>query len=201
MERLFCPHQVKMSEIAIYNMGYSIALPVDHVFTAVSKLKDLAEHANTPMSEPLLVTALAYVVLSKELMFQPDFHTWLLSPEAEQTWANMLQHFRIAQNYLSCMPTAGDHYNHCNHHANAAIVADLVTQRLLEAIPPSITDNPLALPPDLANAAHYQQNDSTLGSTRDAALLASMQEMMALMRSNHSNINPSATSTVGDMRY
>jgi hypothetical protein len=99
----------------------------------------------------------------------------------------MLQHFRTAQNYLSCMPTAGDHYNHGSHHANAAIVADLVTQRLLEAIPPSISDDPSALPSDLANAAHYQRTNSAPDSTRDAALLASMQEMMTLMRSNHSS--------------
>ena len=180
------PHQVKMREIAIYHMNYTIALPVDHVFTAVSELRELAEQANTPMSEPLL-TALAYVVLSKEPMFQQDFRTWLMRPEAEQTWSNMLIHFRSAQNYLSCVPTAGSHYTQGqeNHHANAAIVADLVTQRLLETLPPSPPDE-LPVPPEFANAALQQQRETTL-ATREAALLASMQQMMALMRTGPTN--------------
>jgi hypothetical protein len=117
MQGKITPHQVKMRKIAIYNMNYTIALPVNHVFTAVSELRELAKQANTPMSEPLL-TALAYVVLSKEPLFQQDFRTWLMRPEAKQTWSNMLIHFRSAQNYLSCVPTAGSQYTqgYENHH-------------------------------------------------------------------------------------
>ena len=83
----------------------------------------------------------------------------------------------------------GSHYTqgHENHHhdANAAIVADLVTQRLLETLPPLPPDE-IPAPPEFANAALQQQRETTL-ATREAALLASMQQMMALMRTGPTN--------------
>ena len=192
------PQQVKAKEIAIYNMGYSIALPVDTVFNAIDDLTDLAEHGNSPLSNPQMID-LAYVVLSKEPILQQDLRAWNRRPAAEKTWSNMLQHFRDAQGDLNSLPTAGDLYHHGpHHHANAAIMADLVAQRLLEAMPPPDESllPPPALPPDTVNTAIHQQRESALAA-REAALLTQMQEMMTLMRSgtttntsNRNNRNP-----------
>ena len=58
-------------------------------------------------------------------------------------------------------------------------MADLVAQRLLDALPAD-DPPPIVPPPDTANAA-FQQRDSSLAA-REAALLTQMTEMMSLMR-------------------
>ena len=108
----------------------------------------------------------------------------------------MLQHFRDAQSDLSYLPTAGDVFHQQPfHQANAVSeMADLVAQRLLEAIPPGDTP-PLAYvsATDTANAV-FQQRNSALAA-REAALLTQMTNMMALMRNG-----AAATSSVSHPR-
>jgi hypothetical protein len=45
------PQQVKATEQSVYGMHYDITQPVDVVFNTIEDLADLAEHANSPMSE------------------------------------------------------------------------------------------------------------------------------------------------------
>ena len=190
------PQQVKAKEVSIYTMTYTIATPVDTVFNAIDDLIDLADHGNAPMTTPQMVD-LAYVVLSKEHSFQQDIRAWNRLPSVDKTWPAMLHHFREAQADLSNLPTAGDLYHHPNQ-ANAAVLADLVAQRLLAAIP-SDADTPIPLaefhtPPEAANAV-LQTRESAL-ATREAALLTQMSDMMALMRNggnNNGNTNNRST--------
>jgi hypothetical protein len=122
------PQQVKAKEIGICNMVYSIALPVDTVFNAVDDLMDLAEHAGPALTNQQMID-LAYVVLSKEPIFQQDIRLWNRKPPTDKTWDNMLEHFRTAQTDLSALPTAGDLYHHGPHHANTVLnMVDMVTQ-------------------------------------------------------------------------
>ena len=67
-----------------------------------------------------------------------------------------------------------------HHQANTvSTMADLVAQRLLDAMP--VDDSPpVVASSDTANAA-FQQRDSSLAA-REAALLTQMTEMMSLMR-------------------
>jgi hypothetical protein len=56
---------------------------------------------------------------------------------------------------------------------------DLITQRVLDAfvvVPPDTADTPATPPTDVANAAMQQRETSV--ATREAALLAQMQQMM-----------------------
>jgi len=61
----------------------------------------------------------------------------------------------------------------------------LVTQHRLETLPPPPSDE-IPAPPDFANAALHQQRKTTL-ATHKAALLASMKQMMVLMRNSPTN--------------
>jgi hypothetical protein len=125
------PQQVKATEISIYNMPYDISQPVDTVFNAIEDLSDLAEHANSPMTMQQMVD-LAYVIFAKQPILQPDLRLWHRKPIIDRTWANMLQHFREAQNDLSTIPTAADVYHQQPvHHANAVTtMADTVNTAL-----------------------------------------------------------------------
>ena len=183
------PQQVKAKEMSTFNMHYDISLPVDTVFNAIDDLIDLAEHALSPMS-PQQMIDLAYVIFARQPILQQDLRLWNRRPTNERTWANMLQHFRDAQSDLSYLPTAGDVFHQQPfHQANAVSeMADLVAQRLLEAIPPG--DTP---PTDTANAV-FQQRNSALAA-REAALLTQMTDMMALMRNG-----ATATSNVSHPR-
>jgi hypothetical protein len=178
------PQQVKAKEIGIYNMVYSIVLPVDTVFNAVDDLVDLADHAGSALTNQQMID-LAYVVLSKEPIFQQDIRLWNRKPPADKTWDNMLEHFRNAQTDLNALPTAGELYHQGPHHANTVMtMVDMVTQRLQELYPP-VEETPVVapVPSPQANVA-VQSRESSL-AVREAALLAQMTEMMALMRTNN----------------
>jgi hypothetical protein len=174
------PQQVKAKELSTYNMHYDISQPVDTVFNTIDDLADLAEHARSPMT-PQQMMDMAYVIFARQPILQQDLRLWNRRPVVERTWSNMLEHFRDAQSDLSSLPSAGDIFHQQPpHQANAvATMADLVAQRLLDAMP---TDDPPSIvpPPDTANAA-FQQRDSSLAA-RKAALLTQMTEMMSLMR-------------------
>jgi hypothetical protein len=195
------PQQVKAKEMATFNMQYDISLPVDNVFTAIDDLIDLAEHALSPMS-PQQMIDLAYVIFARQPILQQDLRLWNRRPIIERTWANMLQHFRDAQSDLSYLPTAGDVFHQQPfHQANTVSeIADLVAQRLLEAIPPGDTPPPAYVSAtDTANAV-FQQRNSALAA-REAALLSQMTEMMAMMRNGttatSSGSHPGNTSQPG----
>ena len=174
------PQQVKSKEMTTYNMHYDISQPVDTVFNSIDDLADLAEHARSPMT-PQQMMDLAYVIFARQPILQQDLRLWNRRPVVERTWPNMLEHFRDAQSDLSSLPSAGDIFHQQPpHQANAvAAMADLVAQRLLDALPAD-DPPPIVPPPDTANAA-FQQRDSSLAA-REAALLTQMTEMMSLMR-------------------
>jgi hypothetical protein len=105
----------------------------------------------------------------------------------------MLQHFCNAQSNLSYLPTAGDVFHQQPfYQANAVSeMADLVAQRLLEAIPLGDTPPPAYVSAtDTANAV-FQQRNSALAAC-EAALLSQMTEMMAMMHNGtttHSSVS------------
>jgi hypothetical protein len=176
------PQQVKAKEMSTFNMQYDISLPIDTVFTAIDDLIDLAEHALSPMS-PQQMIDLAYVIFACQPILQQDLQLWNRRPIIERTWANMLQHFRDAQSNLSYLPTACDVFHQQPfHQANAVSeMADLVAQRLLEAIPPGNTPPPAYVSAtDTANAVFQQRNSAF--AAREAALLFQMTKMMGMMR-------------------
>jgi hypothetical protein len=176
------PQQVKAKEMSTFNLHYDISLPVDTVFNAIDDLVDLAEHALSPMSTQQMLD-MAYVIFARQPILQQDLRLWNRRPAAERTWANMLTHFREAQSDLSSLPTAGDIFHQAPaHQANSVdTMADLVAQRLLDALPPADIPPAPVVPPDVVNSA-FQQRDSALAA-REAALLTQMSEMMSLMRS------------------
>jgi hypothetical protein len=172
------PQQIRAKENTIYNMAFDISQPVDTVFNAIEDLSELADHANSSLT-PQQMMDLAYVIFAKHPILQQDLRTWNRTPLIERTWANMLIHFREAQNDLSSLPTAADMF----HQANAMnTMADLVAQRLLDAMPP----NPeAAVPSDTINTVITQREISL--AAREAALLTQMQEMMTVMRTGTVN--------------
>jgi hypothetical protein len=188
------PQQVTSKQLNIYNMVFTIALPVDVVFNAVDDLVDLAEHAGSALTDQQMID-LAYQVFSKEPLLRDDLRLWNRKPSADKTWANMLTHFRTAQTDLQSLPTTGDLYHH-PHSANAVTaMADLVAQRLQELYPSPPDDNPPAASPSPAidQANTLQSRESSLAA-RETALLTQMTEMMALMRNpprsrNRNNTN------------
>jgi hypothetical protein len=193
------PQQVKATEMAVYySMNYSIILPVDTVFNSIDDLADLAGHANSPLT-PQQMIDLAFVILAKE----PSHSTTGSPPLESQTHSRAhlgqheaIDHFREAQTDLSSLPTAGGVYHQQPpHHANSAVtIADLVTQRLLDAYPPTTEENIATASPnevanahDVANAAVLQREASI--ASREAALLSQMQEMMSTFRAGNKNRN------------
>ena len=176
------PQQIRAKENAIYNMAFDISQPVDTVFNAIDDLADLAEHAHSSMSHQQMMD-LAYVIFAKHPILQQDLRTWNRMTFIQRTWPNMITHFREAQEDLASLPTAGDMF----HQANAmTTMADLVAQRLLEAMPPP--PEVVVPPTDTINTTITQREVSL--AAREAALLAQMQEMMTVMRTgavnNHS---------------
>jgi hypothetical protein len=103
------PQQVKVTEQSVYGMHYDITQPVDVVFNTIEDLADLAEHANSPMSEQQQID-MAYVILARQPILQHGVRLWHRRLLAECTWANMLAHFREAQNDLRALPTVGEVY-------------------------------------------------------------------------------------------
>jgi hypothetical protein len=98
----------------------------------------------------------------------------------QRTWANMITHFREAQEDLSSLPTAGDMF----HQANSMnTMADLVAQRLLEAMPAPPPEP--VVPSDTINTVITQREISL--AAREAALLTQMQEMMTVLRTGTVN--------------
>jgi hypothetical protein len=183
------PQQVKAKEMELYNMHYDISQPVDTVFNAVDDLADLAEHANSPMTQQQMMD-LAYVIFAKQTILQQDLRTWNRRPVAERTWPNMTEHLRDAQTDLSSLPTAGDVYHQQPpHQANLATITDLVLQRLLDeqqpVEPPSRSEPPPADPTtEAANSLQRREIDL---QSREASMMTQMQEMMTMMRNNTHN--------------
>jgi hypothetical protein len=207
MEHLYATHGrltpqlVIAKEQALCNMGYSITMPVDDVFDAIEDLEELAEHAKSPLSTEHKLD-LAYTLFMKEPIFHPDMRIWSRKPAADKTWDNMLTHLRDAHQDLCILPTAGDIFHQNNaHQANSTQgMVDLITQRVLDAfvvVPPDAADTPTIPATDVANAAMQQRETSV--STREAALLAQMQQMMASFNTpNQRRNNRRGTNTNGN---
>ena len=174
------PQQIRTRENAIYNMTFDISQPVDTVFNAIDDLADLAEHAQSSMT-PQQMIDLAYVIFAKHHILQQDLRTWNNKPLIDRTWGNMLLHFRDAQNDLSSLPTAADFFPQANAMTR---MADLVAQRLLDAMPPT-PDELLVPAPDTINTVITQREVAL--AAREASLLAQMQEMMTMMRTGTVN--------------
>jgi hypothetical protein len=176
------PQQIRTKENAIYNMAFDISQPVDTVFNAIDDLADLAEHAHSALSHQQMMD-LAYVIFAKHPILQQDLRTWNRMTIVQRTWANMITHFREAQEDLSSLPTAGDIFHQAN---SMTTMADLVAQRLLEAMPPPPPEATVL--PDTVNTVISQREISL--AAREAALLTQMQEMMTALRTgtvnNHS---------------
>jgi hypothetical protein len=161
-------------------MHYDILQPVDTVFNTIDDLTDLAEHAHSPMT-PQQMMDMAYVIFARQPILQQDLRLWNRRPVVERTWPAKLEYFRDAQSDLNSLPNTGDVFHQQSHHqANTvSTMADLVAQRLLDAMP--VDDSPsVVASSDTANAA-FQQRDSSLAA-REAALLTQMTEMMSLLR-------------------
>ena len=126
---------------------------------------------------------MAYVIFACQPILQQDLRLWNRRPAAERTWVYMLTHFREAQSYLSSLPTAGDIFHQAPAHQANSIdaMADLVAQRLLDALPSPDTPPAPVVPTNEVNSA-FQQRDSALAA-RKAALLTQLTEMMSMMRS------------------
>jgi hypothetical protein len=150
------PQQVKAKEMSTYNMRYDISQPVDTVFNTIDDLADLAEHALAPMTHQQMID-MAYVIFARQPILQQDLCLWNRRPVVERTLANMLNHFWDAQSNLSSLPNAGDIFHQQPpHQANSfATMADLVAQRLLDALP---TDDIHLVPPPAPGVA----NNATL---------------------------------------
>ena len=184
------PQLVTAKQQAVYSMHYDISQPVDTVFNTIEDLADLADHASSPMTAQQQID-MAYVIFAREPILQQDIRLWNRRPILDRTWPHMIDHLREAQADLSALPTAADVYHQQPpHQANSvSTIADLVSQRLLDAMPHDEPDTapPVPLvPPEQANALN--QRESALQS-RESALQAQMQEMMALMRTTSANSN------------
>jgi hypothetical protein len=182
----------------VYSMHYDITQPVDTVFNTIEDLADLADHAASPMTQQQQID-MAYVVFAREPILQQDIRLWNRRPILDRTWPNMIAHFRDAQADLSALPIAADIYHHQPpHQANSvATIADMVAQRLLDAMPTEDAPvAPIGVPTEHAYA--LTQRESALQS-RESALQAQMQEMMALMRATSSN-NSNSRNRRGDDR-
>jgi hypothetical protein len=203
------PQQVSAKQQAAYAMLYDITLPVDTVFNTIEDLADLADHATSPMSAQQQID-MAYVILSREPLLQQDIRLWNRRPLPDRTWPNMLVHFREAQADLSSLPVAADVYHQQTpHQANSvSVIADLVAQRLLDAMPaephyeaPIAHVAPVPLAPEQANVIQRAAD----GPAREAALHAQMQEMIELMRvsqtSNNNNNNRTPSYSRGRGRH
>ena len=177
------PQQVKAKEAEIYSLHFDISQPVDIIFNAIEDLSALATHASSPMTDQQMID-IAYVIFAKQPILQQDLRDWKRTPLADKTWANMITHFRTAQNDLSSLPVASDLYHQANH---VDMIADLVAQRLLDTVAPMLDPAPppplvpvapapptphIAAPvlptapnPDLASLHHQLQQLVTLMST------------------------------------
>jgi hypothetical protein len=160
-------------------MAFDISQPVDTVFNAIDDLADLAEHANSALSQQQMMD-LAYVIFAKHPILQQDLRSWNRMTMVQRTWANMITHFREAQEDLSSLPTAGDIFHQAN---SMSTMADLVAQRLLEAMPPAPPETEAT--PDTVNTVITQREISL--AAREAALLTQMQEMMTMLRTGTVN--------------
>jgi hypothetical protein len=178
------PQQVTAKQQALYSMHYDITQPVDTVFNTIEDLADLSEHALSPMTAQQQID-MAYVIFARDPILQQDIRLWNRRPVLDRTWPNMIEHFRDAQADLSALPTAADVYHQQPpHQANSvATIADMVAQRLLDAIPSEETPAPPLVAAESANAVSQRESDL---QSRESALQAQMQEMMALMRATTS---------------
>jgi hypothetical protein len=187
------PQQVKSTEMDLYNMHYEISQPVDTVFNQIDDLAELADHANSPMSQQQMI-ALAYVIFAKQPILQQDLRLWNRRPAIDRTWANMMDHLREAQTDLSSLPTAGDIYHQLPPHQanNVTDIADIVANRLIEVLGPPPDEEP-TLPPTaepISDAANSLQRRETDLQSRESAMMNKMQEMMMnMMRNNNQNNN------------
>jgi hypothetical protein len=130
---------------------------------------------------------MAYVIFARQSILQQDIRLWNRRLLVDRTWANMLTHFRDAQNDLSSLPTAGDMYHQPPHQANSvSTIADLVAQRLLDSMPTEEPPEEDAPPPPQANAVQTCEADL---QSRETALQAQMQEMLLLMRNSSTSNN------------
>jgi hypothetical protein len=181
-------------------MHYNISQPVDNVFNNIDDFSDLAKSASSPITSQQMID-LAYVILAKHPILQPDLRLWNRKPGAEHTWENMMAHLRDAQSDLSSLPTAGDMYHQPPpHQANITTMAELIAQHLLDdprlmpspppappiLPPPPLLETPAAPLTDMANSLQCRETDL---QTREASMTNQMQEMMMLMctGNNHNN--------------
>jgi hypothetical protein len=170
----------------IYNMHYDISQPVDTVFNAIDDLSELADHAASPMSEQQMI-GLAYVIFAKQPILQHDLRLWNRRPAVDRTWAHMMDHLREAQTDLNSLPTAGDIYHQQPPHQanNISDMADIVTQRLLDALAEPLEPAP---PPEPASANSLQRRDGDLHA-RETAMMQQMRDMMMSVMNNTNNHN------------
>jgi len=179
------PQQVKAKEAEVHNLHFDISQPVDIIFNAIDDLSALATHANSPMTQQQMID-IAYVIFARQSVLQQDLRAWKRTPLADRTWANMITHFREAQNDLSSLPVASDFY-HQNpaHQANHVdMIADLVAQRLLDTVTPLLDHTPPAPvlatvpapapPPALVAAAATNTPDL-------ASIQQQLQQLVAIM--------------------
>ena len=111
----------------------------------------------------------------------------------------MITHFREAQSDLSSLPTTADFYpNQPSHQANAITnsnaindIAEIVTKRILESMPP--LDSPVPdIPPTPTHLSQINsiQDRETALLAREHSLQTQIQELISLMSTSNTTITP-----------
>jgi hypothetical protein len=180
------PGHISSKQLQVSTMHYDLTMPMDRVFNAIGELGDLAEAGGSLISSEQMMD-LAYLILSKVPMLQQELLRWHRRPALAKTWPNMLIHFRAAQRDLNSLPSVTDMF----HQANGAMMtsmADMVTQRLLEAYPPPVLEPPPTTPAASVPPSHAEANSSIM----DTAMLAQLGEYFATLnppahQRNHRN--------------
>jgi hypothetical protein len=179
------PQQVKAKEAEVYNLHFDISQPVDILFNAIEDLSALATHASSPMSNQQMID-MAYVIFAKQPILQQDLRAWKRFPPVDRTWANMITHFREAQNDLSSLPVASDFYHQTPaHQANHVdMIADLVAQRLLDTVTPMLDPTPPSPVAVVAAPAPPPQHVAAVAAATSpdlASIQQQLQQLVAIM--------------------
>ena len=93
------PDIIHEKETVIATMTYDPLTPIDHVFTAVQELTDMAAMAGVPYSIPQTIN-MAYRVINNTRKFGIYINEWNRKPPMEKNWLSFKTFFRRAHEEL-----------------------------------------------------------------------------------------------------
>jgi hypothetical protein len=169
---------------------YNHTKPIVNVFTAINDYANMAEAADAPETTMQLIN-IGLIIITRSTIFASDVRAWHDKAEADKTWPNFKDHFKVAQKVIKkSQPAVTTDSFGFHEQANAASHVDQVINRLTAQQDIDTIMHNESAAEQVAKQQMQQQGSNMENSTQqNQTMIEQMQTLMSTISTLQTQVN------------